>query len=818
MDGTMTSSNRDGFLSQLALVCCCARHADPALPESGQDPQAASAQSTSNGSVNTLQAPPAGEQTSVEPRKSLNFTKKKGEKLLDKYSLGDVIGQGAFGVVYKCAKKETGQEFAVKMIDMVETPLADIKREAEMLGRLHHPCVVKLHDVYYEKVFVCMVMDIIKGGDMIDGMQAHWEEKGMMPVHVLQNVSKQMVEGIAWMHQNGVVHRDVKGDNYLMDRKDIADPECRIFVADFGTACECKEGMRLSSACGTKTYWSPEFYRKNYAKKVDIWAIGVVMYGLLSSRFPFKDENSTNNKKLVVSSRCGKLLQDCILKMLERDEKQRFDATATLECPFFVSVQSAASAEIEAMALPEDFKADVKETGANAAVAERRKELVERLENAAGVQVLSARVSSMEHIFLQPAFEIAADRAGSRKSMFAWWDESKMQSAGLLNFDNAKTVSSQDMQKDADSSMESIGHMLEQHNIKTDRFGEGEAKEFSEFVLEVQNGESQLMLDATRHKSVVRVVEVALVRITALVGGKEAILLQLGEKFEDGRPRPGKSHQLPGSKKRPYESGQDAVERIFRERLNVTEFSKCIKIDINRREYVEEAEESSSYPGVRTVYRKEIFACSVESANESIVQQLAQGQETRSYGWLTEAECTDLGVTVRAPQEAGSFSALVNAPVGYTYDELVTCLQQTGFDMSGFGKGTTKSLQEFSDELLSGVSALIKKPNGTLVREVDVVILKLSRPDGRILVEESETVNGIERNLGRLPAVKRRSDENQFSAARRLVRKTLQMDDVFVSISPNDVIFLEEQTVSRSYECLTTLYRKRIISARLNYA
>lgn len=796
----MASSMRDGFLAQLALVCCCTRYADQPVPTGG-------AQVSSRGSSKTAQAPPTSEHNSSK-------NKKKDDKLLDKYALGDVIGQGAYGVVYKCTKKETGQSFAVKMIDMVETPLSDIKREADMLGKLHHPCVVKLHDVYYEKVFVCMVMDMIKGGDMIDGMQSHWERKGMMPVRVLQNVSKQMVEGIAWLHQNDVAHRDVKGDNYLMDRKDIADPECRVFVADFGTACECREGMRLSTACGTKTYWAPEVYRNDYAKKADIWAIAVVMYGLLSSRFPFKDEKSTQNKKIVVSPRCGKPLQDCILNMLERDEAKRFNAKATLECPFFVDVESAASAEIEALALPKDFKAEVKETGANAAVAERRKELVERLENAAGFAHVRP-TTSMKPQFLQPTFEVAADRAGNKKSRFAWWSGIEIEGAGLLSFDNAKAVSSQDMQKDADSSMETIRLMLENNNIKTDKFGQGEAKDFSEFVLEVQNGESQLMLDATRHKSVVRVVEVAVVRITATVDGAEKILLQVDETFEDGRPRPGKSHQLPGSKMRPYESGQDAVERIFRERFYFKDFANHIKININTREYVEEAEESSSYPGVRTVYRKGIFACSV-AGDQNIVQQLAHGQKTRSYGWLTEAECASLGVTVRAPQEAASFSALVSAPVGYTYDELVTLLDQTGFDVSAFGKGTTKSLQEFSDELLSGLSALVRKPDGTLVREVDVVILKLSRPDGRILVEQSEIVKDIERNLDRLPAVKRRSDENQFSAARRLVRKTLLMDDVHVSMSPKDVIFLEEQTVSRSYECLTTLYRKRIISATIN--
>lgn len=101
----------------------------------------------------------------------------KEEKLLSKYTLGQSLGQGAFGVVYLCRKKGTKEDFAVKMIDKVEAPLAEIMQEADLLTKLAHPCIVKLHDVYKEKVFVCMVLELHRGGDMIDGMDKHWKCK-----------------------------------------------------------------------------------------------------------------------------------------------------------------------------------------------------------------------------------------------------------------------------------------------------------------------------------------------------------------------------------------------------------------------------------------------------------------------------------------------------------------------------------------------------------------------------------------------------------------------------------------------------------------
>merc|ERR1719387_1489491 len=121
-------------------------------------------------------------------------------------------------------------------------------------------------------------------------MQHHWATKGKIPCESTVLVSKQMLAALSYLHSNSIIHRDVKGDNYLMDRLDIVDPKCRIILTDFGTAVPLKEKERLREGVGTKIFWSPEFYDGNYAHKVDIWAMGVVVYGLLDGRFPFRDE------------------------------------------------------------------------------------------------------------------------------------------------------------------------------------------------------------------------------------------------------------------------------------------------------------------------------------------------------------------------------------------------------------------------------------------------------------------------------------------------------------------------------------------------
>merc|ERR1719478_1084008 len=136
----------------------------------------------------------------------------KGDKrLLEEYSVGQTLGEGAFGVVYACTNRATGEEVAVKMVDKVETPVEAIRKEAELQKSLECPNIVRVHQIFYERCFVCIVMDKFSGGDLVEGLHLHLKEKGKINCHDIVHVSKQMAIAIQYLHERSIVHRDVKG-------------------------------------------------------------------------------------------------------------------------------------------------------------------------------------------------------------------------------------------------------------------------------------------------------------------------------------------------------------------------------------------------------------------------------------------------------------------------------------------------------------------------------------------------------------------------------------------------------------------------------
>lgn len=745
-------------------------------------------------------------------------------RLLDEYTLGVVLGQGAFGIVYECTKKATNESMAVKMVDKAQSPLSDIRRECEMLQKLNHPSVVKLHDVFYEKVFVCIVLDLLKGGDMIVGMQTHWKDKGKIPSDIIQNLSKQMLHSIQWLHSQSIMHRDLKGDNFLQDRKELGDKKCRVFLGDFGTVIGCKETQRLSQRIGTKRYWAPEFFDNDYGQKADVWALGVVIYGLVFAQFPFKpDETEIKTKQLTFQRKCSKECQDFIKGMLERYEDKRFTAEHSLGCLFMSSVKAADCEDLQA--LDPDFKPDIKEGGANVAVAERRQELIARLQEAQQTKITgrssAARCTQTIADFTN-GFDVYYPETKSTHK-FDWWPQDKVRQNNLVD-STARAYIEEDSKTDREYEVLAINKSLAEHGISLDKFGVGEAKTIQEFCAELRSGASRLMLDAASYKNIVRVVDVVIVRIHCEEGGIKKVLAQTSEQYPDGRNI--QKSQLPGVTKLPHENAVQAAQRMV---VDILGMQDC-EIDFNFMsiEQFENEETSASYPGVRTVYRKAIL----EGVPKGDVGGLRVGtvsgrgqfkwtdtsKYTRSFSWLTEEQLDAQKIVHRAPKEDSDLSSLVYPPIGFEEEELCQFLMDCNVDVSQFGEGTNASLELFSGELLKGEAVLQKQPDGKVTRVVDVVILEITREDGRILVEETQTVTGatsITKTLNRLPAVKRRSDENHFLAAKRVVNKILHLDENSVNIVPNGVRVCEAETMSVAYCGIPTKYQKRYITGSL---
>mmetsp|Transcript_11839 Transcript_11839/g.31935 ORF Transcript_11839/g.31935 Transcript_11839/m.31935 type:complete len:782 (-) Transcript_11839:162-2507(-) len=759
-----------------------------------------------------------GATSADQPEK--NVTDK--HQLLSEYKLGEGIGQGAFGVVYACAKKDSKDyDYAVKMVDKVETPVADIKKEAAMLKELEHPNVVKIYDVFYEKCFVCIVMARYNGGDLIECMQLHWKTKGKIPPYKVVHIARQMTLALDHLHSHLVVHRDIKGDNYLTDRKNICDPGCVVTLSDFGTAYKVKsENERLKMHCGTKIYWPPEFYSMSYGLKVDMWALGVIMYGLVDGRFPFKNEADVKTKHPKLPSFCPTKCREFTMGLIEKDESRRFAASAALKHAW---VQEQTGGDEPASGAAEKFEAEgLREGGANALQDERRKELIERLEKKHEKKDDSRGRQQLAIMMHPKRFEVL-DRHTGKAVRYEWWTLEKINQ----EIQDLSAVS-QVLSTEGEVGKVDVGtveKMLKEHNIDTSRFGVGETKTIEEFAEELHTGAALLMNDAAQGKTLVRVVDVVLVRIAYIEGGVKRYLTEFSEKFADGRDRHD-LNRLPGTKKDPHENTKATSTRILEDILGFDVGN--VTFDIDNRETFEEQEDSRSYPGVMTVYRKEIVECVVATTDDSFLTKLGlngtleythmnKDNNTKVYKWLTMQECANKSIKMSAPTENEEVSGLVNAAIGYSEEQLTAYLKEHGVDPTAFGQGHAKTLKEFSDELMTGGSTLMTQPDGKLIRVVDVVAVLINKHGTQeYLVEAAEKFkDGSTNQLKRLPGKKRRPDENQFLAVQRVLRRQLKMDENFVTLDAKNVRFVEEEKTSVAFPGVLTLYRKRILYATL---
>jgi cyclin-dependent kinase-like len=204
----------------------------------------------------------------------------------NKYEVIGVVGEGAYGIEYKCKNKETGKYVAIKKFKEVGDELVKktMKRELKMLQRLHHPNVVEFQDAFRRKGNLFLVFEFVDK-NLLELLQEH--PNGLDP-NLIRHLIYQLCKSIKYLHEQNIIHRDIKPENLLITDK------MESKLCDFGFARLVSEtNEKLTDYVATRWYRAPELLlsQGNYGKEVDYWAIGCIMGELVDGNPLFPGEN-----------------------------------------------------------------------------------------------------------------------------------------------------------------------------------------------------------------------------------------------------------------------------------------------------------------------------------------------------------------------------------------------------------------------------------------------------------------------------------------------------------------------------------------------
>ncbi|XP_034490111.1 phosphorylase b kinase gamma catalytic chain, skeletal muscle/heart isoform isoform X1 [Drosophila innubila] len=270
-----------------------------------------------------------------------------------KYEPKEILGRGISSTVRRCIEKETGKEFAAKIIDLGATTesgetnpyhmLEATRQEISILRQvMGHPYIIDLQDVFESDAFVFLVFELCPKGELFDYLTS----VVTLSEKKTRTIMRQIFEGVEYIHAKSIVHRDLKPENILLDENH------NVKITDFGFARQLLDGEKLTDLCGTPGYLAPETLKCNmfegspgYSQEVDIWACGVIMFTLLVGCPPFWHRkqmvmlrNIMEGKYSFTSPEWADISEDpkdLIRKCLVVDPAQRITVKEVLRHPFF---------------------------------------------------------------------------------------------------------------------------------------------------------------------------------------------------------------------------------------------------------------------------------------------------------------------------------------------------------------------------------------------------------------------------------------------------------------------------------------------------
>mmetsp|Transcript_117782 Transcript_117782/g.328069 ORF Transcript_117782/g.328069 Transcript_117782/m.328069 type:complete len:484 (-) Transcript_117782:180-1631(-) len=286
--------------------------------------------------------------------------------IFDVYEIGGLLGSGSFGQVRLCwpiSEVDNNRKYAVKVVDTKGPVYAhassfiSARQEANILTSVRHPHIVELIDVFEKERWLFLVMECVSGGELFAALA---DPKVAVSEGCVAAVGRQLLQALRHLHEQSIVHRDVKAENILLLSNPAKTSKWHIKLIDFGLAmrmeqqpacffrlCREQEVPIEELICGTAYYCAPEVWVNDYGPKVDVWAAGVVLYLALYGAFPYYtgdpsaiealicDPDSHPSFQPVCKKDCpgyevSPQARQCLVSLLEKDKENRPTAASAL--------------------------------------------------------------------------------------------------------------------------------------------------------------------------------------------------------------------------------------------------------------------------------------------------------------------------------------------------------------------------------------------------------------------------------------------------------------------------------------------------------
>ncbi|XP_008277853.1 hormonally up-regulated neu tumor-associated kinase homolog [Stegastes partitus] len=261
-------------------------------------------------------------------------------KRVGSYLVGKMINKGSFAKVMEGLHIGTGEKVAIKVIDKKKARqdsyvLKNMKREPRIHQMVRHPHIVVLLETLETENSYYMAMELCAGGDLMDRIC----ERKRLEEREVRRYTRQILSAVDHLHKHGIVHRDLKIENFLLDEHN------NIKIVDFGLSNTLKaESLSLellSTQCGSPAYAAPELLaHRKYGPKVDVWSVGVSMFAMLTGTLPFTVEpfnikqlhqKMVNGEISSIPSDVSKGAVSFVLSLLEPDPDKRPSVRAAME-------------------------------------------------------------------------------------------------------------------------------------------------------------------------------------------------------------------------------------------------------------------------------------------------------------------------------------------------------------------------------------------------------------------------------------------------------------------------------------------------------